>query len=172
MVALHARDGFPKVTISPGFRAASAGRCSSRNCRNRQLVMVPISVPATSMTIERSGRGFRVHFGSHSVYGRCVLLACGVQDHLPSLAGAEEAVLRSLLRICPICDAYEATGKRIAVLGSGAHGDREAQFLRTYSDRVTLIHVGAARRSGSRRNTAGGGSSAHCHQPHEAGNRE
>lgn len=96
-------------------------------------------------TIERSGEGYRVHFGSHSVDGRFVLLACGVKDHLPDLAGAEEAVLRSLLRICPICDAYEATGLRIAVLGSGAHGDREAQFLRTYSDRVTLIDVGGAR---------------------------
>ena len=55
--------------------------------------MVPISAPATPRTIERSGPGFRVHFGSHSVYGRRVLLACGVQDHLPDLAGAEEAVL-------------------------------------------------------------------------------
>lgn len=61
------------------------------------------------------------------------------------MPGAEEALLRSLLRICPVCDAFEATGKRIAVVGSGAHGDREALFLRSYSDRVTLIHIGGPR---------------------------
>jgi len=54
-------------------------------------------------------------------------------------------VLLSLLLICPICDAFEATGNRIAVIGSVDHGDREARFLRTYSGRVTLIHVGNAR---------------------------
>jgi thioredoxin reductase (NADPH) len=76
--------------------------------------------------------------------GRYVLLATGVGDRLPELAGAEEAVLRSLLRICPICDAFEASGRSIAVIGDGEHGEREAEFLRVYSDQVTLVHVGSA----------------------------
>jgi thioredoxin reductase (NADPH) len=96
-------------------------------------------------TLIRLERGFSVSVGSESLLSRFVLVATGVQDHLPELVGAEEAVLRSLLRICPICDAFEATGKRIAVVGSGEHGDREAQFLRTYSERVTLIHVAGRR---------------------------
>jgi thioredoxin reductase (NADPH) len=61
-----------------------------------------------------------------------------------------------LLRICPICDAFEATGKRIAVVGSGEHGDREAQFLRTYSEGCTPMSqlaasLGAHRDSGALR---------------------
>jgi hypothetical protein len=35
-----------------------------------------------------------------------------VRDHLPGIEGASEAVLRSLLRFCPICDAFEAIDKR------------------------------------------------------------
>jgi thioredoxin reductase (NADPH) len=135
----------PESHNIPGFPRSISGAMLLAELQEQAARYGADIHPGYADTIERSGRGFRVHFGSHSVFGRCVLLACGVQDHLPSLAGAEEAMLRSLLRICPICDAYEATGKRIAVIGSGAHGDREAQFLRTYSDRVTLIHVGAAR---------------------------
>jgi len=50
--------------------------------------------------------------------------------------------LRGLLRVCPICDAFEATGREIAVIGSGEHAEREAEFLLTYSDRITLVDVG------------------------------
>lgn len=45
--------------------------------------------------------------------------------------------------MCPICDAYEAIDEAIAVLGDGPLGAREAMFLRTYSERVTLLHLGA-----------------------------
>ncbi len=41
-----------------------------------------------------------------------------------------------------MCDGYEAIDRRIAVLGDGPMGAREALFLRTYSPRVTLASVG------------------------------
>ena len=53
-------------------------------------------------------------------------------------------MLRGVLRVCPICDAYEATGKGIAVISDGPQGEREADFLRTYSNSITLVHVGSA----------------------------
>ncbi|MGZ6049889.1 MAG: NAD(P)/FAD-dependent oxidoreductase, partial [Phenylobacterium sp.] len=71
-----------------------------------------------------------------------VLLATGVIDRLPDLPGIEAAVRRSLVRMCPICDAYEAIGRRIAVLGDGGLAEREAAFLRTFSDDVTVIGTG------------------------------
>ena len=47
------------------------------------------------------------------------------------------------MRYCPICDGYEAAGKRIAVIGPGAHGIGEATFVaRTYSSDVTLLTLG------------------------------
>jgi thioredoxin reductase (NADPH) len=94
--------------------------------------------------IIRMEGGFRVHVGSDAFMCRRLLLATGVEDQLPELPGAQQAVLRSLLRICPICDAFEAIGKNIAVIGKGEHAEREAEFLLTYSDRVTLIRVGEA----------------------------
>jgi thioredoxin reductase (NADPH) len=73
-----------------------------------------------------------------------VLLATGVVDHHPDLPGVERAIERALVRICPICDGYEAIDKAVAIIGHDDKGVREAAFLRTYSERVTLIHVGPA----------------------------
>jgi thioredoxin reductase (NADPH) len=82
---------------------------------------------------------FTVQTEGGTLYSRYVLLATGVRDHLPDIEGAAEAVKRSLLRVCPIYDAFEAIDKRIAVIGDGAVGKREAEFLRNYSDQVTLL---------------------------------
>jgi thioredoxin reductase (NADPH) len=87
---------------------------------------------------------FTVRTDGGALRGRYVLLATGVRDHLPAIGGASEAVMRSLLRFCPICDAFEAIDKRIAVISDGALGEREAEFLKHYSNQVTLLQVGTA----------------------------
>ena len=72
---------------------------------------------------------------------RTVLLATGVVNHRPPLDEEThaDAVARGLLRYCPICDAFEQTGKRIGVLGSDRHALAEALFLRTYSRDITCV---------------------------------
>jgi thioredoxin reductase (NADPH) len=79
-----------------------------------------------------------------TLYSRCVLLATGVRDHLLDIEGAAEAVKRSPLRVCPICDAFD---KRIAVIGDRTMGKREAEFLRNYSDQVTLLDITSSARA-------------------------
>lgn len=99
--------------------------------------------------------GFIAETGSGTTAARKVLLATGVENLRPQLMNGHvhaEALRRGLLRYCPVCDGYEVTDRRIGVLGSGAHALREAQFLRSYSARVTLIapygphRLGASRR--------------------------
>ena len=43
------------------------------------------------------------------------------------------AVQRGLLRYCPICDAYEVTGRKIALAGTGRCRIKEALLLRGYT---------------------------------------
>ncbi len=74
---------------------------------------------------------------------RKVLLATGVVDNEPKVDAFKDGVAKGLVRICPICDGYEATDKRIGVIGAGEKAVREALFLRTYSSDLTVIHVGA-----------------------------
>ena len=89
--------------------------------------------------LARAGDMFEVSGQGLVVEASAVLLATGVLDRMPDIEGLEAAVRRSLVRMCPICDAYEAIDKRIAVLGDGGLAQREAAFLRTYSDQVSVI---------------------------------
>ncbi len=91
---------------------------------------------ADGVTVELAAGGkVRASFG---------LLAAGMRDKRPPQASLDEAIRRGLVRLCPICDGYEARGARIAVLGEGRHALREARFLTTFSNKVTLLHSGPA----------------------------
>lgn len=98
--------------------------------------------PGRVAWLARDGEGFVARLNDRTVRARAVILATGVLDRKPDVPGVDEAIESSLVRICPICDGFEATGKAVAVIGDDDMGLREAAFLRTYSDRVTLIHVG------------------------------
>lgn len=71
-----------------------------------------------------------------------VLLATGVVDIEPRLARLERAIRQGYVRHCPICDGFEVLGERIGVIGFGSGALTEALFLRTYSDKVTLLTLG------------------------------
>jgi thioredoxin reductase (NADPH) len=73
-----------------------------------------------------------------------VLLATGTDDIPPplDLSHLDEAVARGLLRYCPICDAFEITGRRIALAGSGKCRIREALLLRSYTADLSLLTLG------------------------------
>lgn len=86
--------------------------------------------------------GFQLELAGEVLPARNVILATGVLDNRPPLPDLENAVARGLVRICPICDAYEVIGQRVGVLGHDDHCAQEAVFLKTYSDDVTFIHVG------------------------------
>jgi thioredoxin reductase (NADPH) len=132
----------PRSHNIPGFVHGIAGTEFLAHVRVQARQYGANIHPGAVSEIHRSSEGFLVATGSHRFESRYVILATGIKDRLPPLPGAAEAVLRSLLRICPICDAFEATGRAIAIIGDGEHGAREAEFLRVYSDNITLIHIG------------------------------
>lgn len=126
----------------PGFPAGITGAAILSRLRDQAEEYGAVIEAGTVESLRVVEGGFVARLNGRDVRVRAVLLATGVADHHPDLPGVEDAVRRSLVRICPICDGYEATGKAVAVIGDDDKGVREAAFLRTYSDRVTLIHVG------------------------------
>ncbi|TNC52097.1 NAD(P)/FAD-dependent oxidoreductase [Rubellimicrobium rubrum] len=93
--------------------------------------------------ISREGEGpFRIDTGQGTLVARHLILATGVRDNLPAVPDAVSHVRRGTIRQCPICDGYEVTGKRIAVLGSAACAAGEALFLRTYTSDITVVTLG------------------------------
>ena len=92
--------------------------------------------------LAKQAEHFVVSCGEDEYHARTVLLATGVVNNRPQgidPALHDDALAHGLLRYCPVCDGYEVTDKRVAVIGTGDRGTAEAQFLRTYTSDVTLV---------------------------------
>jgi len=98
-------------------------------------------VSAAVAGLKETSGGLHVSVGDEVIATRSVLLATGVVNRRPPMPDDlhAAALARGLVRYCPICDGYEVTDRRVAVLGTGGHGTREAMFLRSYTADVTLI---------------------------------
>ncbi|HVG82041.1 MAG TPA: NAD(P)/FAD-dependent oxidoreductase [Methylomirabilota bacterium] len=106
--------------------------------------------------VERAERGFSARLEvsgeqDREVSARFVLLATGIRDRRPGLPNEEDATRRGILRYCPVCDGYEATGRRVGVIGADSHAIAEAAFLTTWSKDVTLFTFSRPGLSGSDR---------------------
>lgn len=128
----------------PGFPHGITGEAILKRMTEQALEFDAAIEPGRVETLAREGEGFVARLNGREVRARAVLLATGVTDHHPDLPGVERAIERAVVRICPICDGYEAIDRAVAVIGKDDTGAREAAFLRTYSERVTLIHLGSA----------------------------
>ena len=126
----------------PGFPEGITGDDILKRMRDQALEYGAVIEAGCVEGVQRDGEGFVATLNGRQIRVRAVLLATGVADHHPDLPGVEDAIKRSLVRICPICDAFEAIDKCVAIIGNDDRGVREAAFMRTYTDRVTLIHVG------------------------------
>jgi thioredoxin reductase (NADPH) len=131
----HNTPGFPRGVGGPAL-LTEMGRQAALYGAERRM--------DRARTLERTGAGFELTVDAESppLATRFVLLATGVVDRLPDLPGVEAAIRGARVRMCPICDAYEAIDQKIAVLGEGDLGAREAAFLTTYSKTVSLLHLG------------------------------
>lgn len=92
--------------------------------------------------LAKTGDHFTIGTDSGTFTARSVLLATGVVNRRPDALRDDvhdEALARGLLRYCPVCDGYEVTDKRVAVIGTSKHGAAEALFLRGFTADLTLV---------------------------------
>lgn len=86
--------------------------------------------------------GFRLRLdGGDGVEARRLLLATGLADELPEIDGLAALWGRSALH-CPYCHGFEASGRRLAVLGAGPDRVRLALQLTRFSDDLVLCANG------------------------------
>jgi thioredoxin reductase (NADPH) len=93
-------------------------------------------------TVERLScrpQGFLAEVQGESIGAKTVILATGVVDKCPDIRNMRRATLRGRLRWCPICDGFEVTDRRVAVLSTATDGVPHALFLRTYAADLTLF---------------------------------
>lgn len=106
---------------------------------------------ATVTDVAPSRGGFDVTLDpAERVRSHTVLLATGVRDHLPDIAGIDECYGTSVHH-CPYCDGWEVRDKRIAVIGHGASAAGLALGLKTWSGFIAVCSNGRARLSAPQR---------------------
>jgi len=131
----------PLTRNYPGFPDGISGRDFVGRI-GEQAVRYGARIAAAEVeAVERSGDGFLCHTGKGLIEASTVILATGIRDVRPPIDDAlhDAALAAGMIRYCPICDGFEVVGRRVAVIGSGAHGAREAAFVRSYADDVTLL---------------------------------
>lgn len=130
----HNLPGFPEGMPGPELLARM----------DQQLRELGVFVMHTEVTaLERGREIFHARHAGGEISAERVILATGIVDRQMPLADWVPAVRRGLLRYCPICDAYEAIDRKIAVIGGLDDAAAKALHMRTYSADVTLLPVNA-----------------------------
>lgn len=131
----------PKTHNCPGFPDGIGGDDLLERLRAQaNAVGVPV-LEDRATRVDASADGFAVKGDRATYRSRTVIAATGVVDRLPDWDGVDEAIEAGIVRLCPVCDAYEAGDQRIAVYGRGKDCVPHAAFLRTWSRHVTAIHA-------------------------------
>ncbi len=148
----HNCPGFPEGVTGERLLARLRAQADRHGART-------VAAEVTAVTREADGDGevFRLETAAGPARARRIILACGVVDNEPDLPDAFDAVKRQLLKSCPICDGYESAGLNVAVLGSCEHAAAEALFIRTYTDRLTVVTTHGALSDARRRDLAEAG---------------
>lgn len=92
--------------------------------------------------LRREGRNFIASLDNGqqgTIQARTVLLATGIIDKRPDIPNWREGVAHGTLRFCPICDAYEAIDRNVAMLAPTQARVKHALFMRTYTAKLTLF---------------------------------
>jgi thioredoxin reductase (NADPH) len=131
----------PRTHNLPGFPDGISGP-DLLDRLTRQAERFGVSaVPGEVETLEIAEDGFIASGSGVAASARTILLATGVIDRKPSVPELEQLIARAFVRFCPVCDAFEASGRKIAVLGPLENALKEARFLRTYASNITVLPV-------------------------------
>jgi thioredoxin reductase (NADPH) len=133
----------PKSHNYPGFADGISGHELLKRLHGQIQHYSVECRPARVEALQHCNSGFTIKAAGDEVSAKCVLLATGLTDKAPAMVGLDLAVRGSFVRYCPVCDAYEAMDKNIALLGPVDNIEEKALFLRTYSRSVTILPAGA-----------------------------
>lgn len=142
-LVLHSGDSrarwIPESNNCPGFPHGVSGTELLRRMKEQAAGSGTRFEAALVNRIERCDDGFVLYAEGRAWRARCVILATGLSDKLPDASWVEEAVACGALRLCSICDAYEASDTRIGVYGPSQDIPAHGRFLRAYSEQVFLL---------------------------------
>ena len=129
----------PESHNYPGFAHGISGRKLLGLLKQQTETYDVVSCKSRISSLKLGDKGFVAEYDGNEVSASFVLLATGIVDVHPKMKDIDKALSDGLIRYCPVCDGYEATDRRIAILGSGDDAIGKAKFMRSYSRDVTLL---------------------------------
>lgn len=124
----------------PGFPFGVAGPELLRKLREQATGYGADIVDGRIARLLRGADGFVASAGDGERWrSRCVVLATGIVDRMPPIDALEAAIRSGAVRLCAVCDGYEASDERLAVYGPIDEAIGHAAFLRTFSRSVAVV---------------------------------
>lgn len=117
-----------------------------RQISRKQLEAYPTVRVLNTVVVEvkRGENGFEVMTTNGTCHeARKLLLATGVRDELPEIAGFRKFWGKGVYH-CPYCDGWEVHNQSLAVYGKGEDGFKRTRLLTGWSRTVTLYSEGPA----------------------------
>jgi len=125
----------PQIRNLIGYSQGISGRVLLNRLR-RQADQYGVRVFKGEGVIFRVRGGFEVRAGADSFFSRFVILATGLQDIQISGIDYRDLCQKRVLAYCPICDGYDHSDKKIAVIIDSENGFRKVKFLSHFSRRL------------------------------------
>ena len=134
----------PSSHNCPGFPGGISGTELLERLRQQVHEHGIQNIHSRVTRLTTSAIGFTVTDEAERTYeAATVVLATGVIDELPAYPWIPEAIDVGAIRLCAICDAFEATDSELATFGPTEKAVAHAKFLRSYSERVTAATTDA-----------------------------
>jgi thioredoxin reductase (NADPH) len=133
----------PRTRNVPGYPHGIEGRELLERLEEQAARYDIDRVATRVVSLGGSAEDFVLNGDGGPWHARRVIIAAGVHDIIPEdLRMLWPLVSQGLVRLCPVCDAFELCDKRIGLLARGAHAEREAKMLSVFGDVTVLTHGG------------------------------
>jgi thioredoxin reductase (NADPH) len=129
----------PETHNYPGFADGIAGIALLDALRRQAATYGVTMIHDRVGRLRKTEAGFAASCSHGDILAQRAILATGLVDRNIPIPGLKQAIDHGTIRYCPICDGFEASDSRIAVLGSVEDAGSKALFLRTYSRHVTVL---------------------------------
>ena len=135
----------PRTYNFPTYLEGIAGEDLIEKCKEQARKHGAELINGEVVSVEGEKGDFHVRLsGGRELWGCHVIFATGWEDTPPDIPNGHKYHGRGI-RHCPICDGYESTGLRLAIFGTGDTVARHALFLKTFTDRITILFNGEGR---------------------------
>jgi thioredoxin reductase (NADPH) len=128
----------PRTNNCPGFPDGISGGDLLARLRGQAEAYSANVVEGSVQGVEYNGT-FTLMTTSGVLQASHVILATGIVDKAPEISFLPEAIADGIVRLCPVCDAYEVRRQRIGIIGPEELALKEALFLRDYSSHVAML---------------------------------